>query len=132
MEGWRSAALAVMEQVNRVILGKQVEIREILLAFDNLLAYFRDQGLLERYRWELCYLTVHHVYLAASVRVLQIDRHNPLLGEFRDYLARWFPDWRQCSYLSRMSRAHRLLLTLLDKRLYGLAALLFRLKNRLG
>lgn len=33
MEGWRSAALAVMEQVNRVILGKQVEIREILLAF---------------------------------------------------------------------------------------------------
>ena len=106
--------------------------REILLAFDNLLPYFRDQGLLERYRWELCYLTVHHVYLAASVRVLQIDRRNPLLGEFRDYLARWFPDWRQCSYLSRMSRAHRLLLTLLDKRLYGLAALLFRLKNRLG
>ena len=68
----------------------------------------------------------------ASVRVLLIDKKHPLLGELRAYLERWFPDWRQCPYLSRMSRAHRLLLSLLGKKRYGLVALLFQLKGRLG
>ena len=85
--------------------------REILDAFEDLLSWFRAQGLLERYRQELCYLAVYHAFLTASVRVLLIDRKHPLLREFRESLERWFPDWRQCPYLSRLSRSHRLLLS---------------------
>ena len=106
--------------------------REIVEAFDDLLPWFQRQGLFEMYRQELCYLVVYHAYLTASVRVLLIDKKHPLLGELRAYLERWFPDWRQCPYLSRMSRAHRLLLSLLGKKRYGLVALLFQLKGRLG
>ena len=106
--------------------------QEILWAFDDLLPYFQEQGLFERYRQELCYLTLFHAYLTASVRVLLIDRKHPLLGEFRDYLNKWFPDYRRCKYLPRLSRVHKLLLSLLEKRMYGLVALLFRLKGRLG
>lgn len=106
--------------------------REILWAFDDLLPYFQDQGLFERYRQELCYLTLFHAYLTASVRVLLIDRKHPLLGEFRDYLNKWFPDYRRCNYLPRLNRLHRLLLSLLEKRMYGLVAVLFRLKDRMG
>lgn len=106
--------------------------REIVEAFDDLLPWFQQQGLFEKYRQELCYLVVYHAYLTASVRVLLIDKKHPLLGELRAYLERWFPDWRQCPYLSRMSRAHRLLLSLLGKKRYGLVALLFQLKGRLG
>ncbi len=106
--------------------------REILDAFEDLLSWFRAQGLLERYRQELCYLAVYHAFLTASVRVLLIDRKHPLLREFRESLERWFPDWRQCPYLSRLSRSHRLLLSLLEKRCYGLIALLFAVKGRLG
>lgn len=106
--------------------------REILWAFDDLLPYFQDQGLFERYRQELCYLTLFHAYLTASVRVLLIDRRHPLLGEFRDYLNKWFPDYRRCNYLPRLNRLHRLLLSLLEKRMYGLVAVLFRLKDRMG
>ena len=106
--------------------------REIVEAFDDLLPWFQRQGLFEKYRQELCYLVVYHADLTASVRVLLIDKKHPLLGELRAYLERWFPDWRQCPYLSRMSRAHRLLLSLLGKKRYGLVALLFQLKGRLG
>lgn len=106
--------------------------QEILWAFDDLLPYFQEQGLFEQYRQELCYLTLFHAYLTASVRVLLIDRKHPLLGEFRDYLNKWFPDYRRCKYLPRLSRVHKLLLSLLEKRMYGLVALLFRLKGRLG
>ena len=106
--------------------------REILDAFQNLLGYFRDQGLFDTYRQEMCYLTLYHVYLTASTRVLLIDRRHPLLREFREYLETQFPDYRQCRYLPRLSRSHKLLLSLLEKRWYGLIALLFRLKDRLG
>ncbi len=106
--------------------------REILLAFDDLFAYFKEKGLFEKYRQEFCYLTLFHAYLTASVRVLLIDRKHPLLKEFRDYLNKWFPDYRQCSYLNRLSRVHRLLLSLLEKRQYWLIALLFKLKGRLN
>ena len=41
--------------------------REILDAFEDLLSWFRAQGLLERYRQELCYLAVYHAFLTASV-----------------------------------------------------------------
>ena len=75
---------------------------------------------------------MYHAFLTASVRVLLIDRKHPLLREFRESLERWFPDWRQCPYLSRLSRSHRLLLSLLEKRCYGLIALLFAVKGRLG
>lgn len=105
--------------------------REILLAFDDLFSYFKEQGLFEKYRQEFCYLALFHAYLTASVRVLLIDRKHPLLKEFREYLHKWFPDYRQCKYLSRLSRSHRLLLSLLNKRQYGLIALLFKLKGRL-
>lgn len=106
--------------------------REILWAFDDLFSYFKDQGLFERYRQEFCYLALFHAYLTASVRVLLIDRKHPLLKEFRDYLNKWFPDYRQCKYLSRLSRSHKLLLSLLEKRMYGAIALLFKLKGRLN
>ena len=106
--------------------------REILLAFEDLLGYFREKGLFEKYREELCYLTLFHVFLAASSRVLQVDPKHPLLGEFSAYLKAQFPGYRQCKYLSRLSRSQRLLLALLERRQYRAAALLFKLKDRLG
>ena len=106
--------------------------REILDAFQDLLGYFRQEGQFDRFRQELCYLTLFHVYLTASVRVLLIDRKHPLLAQFREYLNTQFPDYRQCRYLSRLSKSHRLLFRLLELRQYGLIALLFRLKGGLG
>ena len=60
--------------------------REILEAFDDLLAFYREQGLYERYQKELCRLAIDHLYLAASVRVLLIDRKHGLLREFAEYM----------------------------------------------
>lgn len=103
--------------------------REILLAFDDLLSYFKEQGIFEQYRQELCFLTLFHAYITASVRILLINRKHPLLKECREYVNKWFPDYRHCKYLSRLNRVHLLLLSLLEKRLYRLIALLFRLKG---
>lgn len=102
---------------------------EILEAFDDLLGYFRGKGLFEACRDELCYLTLYHTYLTASARVARLDSKSPLLGRFRAYIESAFPDYKKNKYLCRLSRKQRLLWGLLEKKRYGLIALLFKLKG---
>lgn len=105
---------------------------EILDAFDDLLGWFRENGLFERYYNELSRLAVDHVLLAASVRVACIDPANELLGQFLDYVNTQFPDWRDNPYLQQLPRRHRLLVSLLLKKRYGTVRALFRLKQKLS
>ncbi len=102
---------------------------EILEAFDDILPWFRQRGLWEAYRDELEYLTLYHVYVIASARVIRLDRKHPLLPRFAAYVRENFPDYRKNRYLVRLTRNERLLFALLERRLYALAALLFRLKG---
>ena len=103
--------------------------REILDAFDDLLAFYKAQGLYERYKDELCRLAIDHIYLAASVRVLLIDRKHALLSEFADYMRRNFPNYPANPYLGELSRPRKLAFSLLEKRRYGTLYLLFRAKG---
>ena len=105
---------------------------EILEAFDDLLGWFRENGLFERYYNELSRLAVDHVLLAASVRVACIDPASELLGQFSDYVNTQFPDWRGNPYLQQLPRRHRLLVPLLLKKHYGTVRALFRLKQKLS
>lgn len=112
--------------------------REIIDAFDDLLPWFSEHGLLDVYREELCYLTAFHVYFTASVRVLraeQADRaltRDRLLPEFRAYVEEKFPDYRENKYLARLSKGQKLLWRLLEKKRYGGIQLLFKLKGALS
>lgn len=102
---------------------------EIIDAFDDILAYFKEQGAFEAYAPELCYLTLFHVYLTGSVRVINIDRRHGLLARFRTYLRENFPEYRKSVYLSRLGRNRRLIFSLLEKKMYGLVYLIFKIKG---
>ena len=103
--------------------------REILDAFDDLLPWFRKEGLFEAYRREMEYLAVFHVYLTAGVRVALADRKSPLLRELAAYVEERFPGWRQNPYLPKLGGKRRLLVSLLQKKWYWAVSLLFKLKG---
>ena len=103
--------------------------REILDAFDDLLPWFRKEGLFEAYRRELEYLAVFHVYLTAGVRVALADRKSPLLRELAAYVEERFPGWRQNPYLPKLGGKRRLLVSLLENKWYWAVSLLFKLKG---
>ncbi len=105
---------------------------EILYAFDDICGWFRAHGLYERWRDVLAFLAVQHILLAATVRVLQIDRKHRLISEFRTYMDTHFPDFRSNSYLSELDRNKRLIYKLLLKRRYRTVRLIFRAKSLLG
>ena len=105
---------------------------ELLTAFDDILAWYRENGLFDEFRDELCALAVEHILLSATVRVLLIDPHHRLIGEFRSYVEREFPDYTSNRYVAELPRARALAFRLLQKRRYGTVRLLFGLKERLG
>lgn len=106
--------------------------REIIDAFDDLLRYYRENGLFERYHDELCRLTIDHVFLAASVRVLMADPSHPLLDELQQYTRQHFPNFTKNRYLPQLPRTKKLAFRLLMHRRYRTLAMLFRAKERLG
>lgn len=102
---------------------------EILEAFEDLFSYFRGQGLFEAYRIPLGFLTVSHVYIAASVRVLRIDPNHPLLERFRAFLLQEFPGYRSNPMMTRLSRNQRIVMWLLDRRMYRTIRMIFKIKG---
>lgn len=103
--------------------------REILDAFDDILGWYREQGLFSQYKDELRHLALVHVYLTASVRVLRQDTRHPLLREFRAYLLREFPDYKEDVYRGRLTKNQRVALALLDKRMVSLLHGIFKIKD---
>ena len=102
---------------------------EIIDAFEDLLGWYRAQGLFDQYAPQLERLCIDHVYLAASVRVLRVDPNHPLLGEFRNYLQTNFPNYRNNPLLGELPRSKHLAYTLLEGKHYRLLKLLFSLKD---
>ncbi len=118
---------------NSITRNKNVDRNhEIIDAFDDLLGWYRENGLFERYRDELCRLAIDHIFLAASVRVLMTDPKHPLLEEFYQYMRKYFPGFEKNRYVAQLPRAKKLAFRLLLHRRYRLLATLFRAKNKVG
>lgn len=105
---------------------------EILQAYDDILGWYGAHGFLDARRAELTFQAVQHILLAATVRVLLIDRKSPLVGEFRAYMERNFPDFRENKYLPLLDKNKRLIYRLLLKRRYRTVRMIFRVKRLLG
>lgn len=103
---------------------------EIIDAFDDLLGYFKSHGKFDEYREELCHLTLSHVYLVASVRVITLDRKHPLIKKFAAYIKQSFPDYKKSKYIRRLTRNQRIALLLLEKKQHFMIDLIFKIKSR--
>lgn len=103
---------------------------EIIDAFDDILNWFKKEGVFEMYSEVLCGLCMEHLYMAASVRVLEVDVKHPLLQQFAKYMDKEFPEYRKNRYFDRFSKLRKLVFYLLEMKQYELLRLLFNLKNR--
>ena len=109
--------------------GRKVEI---LYAYDDILSWYEERDLLETHRAELAFQAVQHILLAATVRVLLIDKKHELIGRFRSYMEEHFPDFRENPYLPLLDSNKQLIYKLLLKKRYGSIRWIFRIKRLLG
>lgn len=106
--------------------------REIIDAFDDLIAWFKENGYYHQYYEELCRLAVEHIFVVGSVRVLRIDDKSPLLKEFADYMKNNFPDYKKNKRLDSMNRNQKMVLGLLNRKQYHLVRRMFEIKDRIS
>lgn len=105
---------------------------EILYAYDDILSWYEQRDLLKKHRQELAFQAVQHILLAATVRVLLIDKKHELIGRFRSYMQEHFPDFRENPYLPLLDSNKQLIYKLLLKNRYGCIRWIFRIKRLLG
>ena len=105
---------------------------EILYAYDDILSWYEERDLLQPHRAELAFQAVQHILLAATVRVLLIDKKHELIGRFRSYMEEHFPDFRENPYLPMLDSNKQLIYKLLLKKRYGSIRWIFRIKRLLG
>lgn len=105
---------------------------EILYAYDDILSWYEERDLLQPHRAELAFQAVQHILLAATVRVLLIDKKHELIGRFRSYMEEHFPDFRENPYLPLLDSNKNLIYKLLLKKRYGSIRWIFRIKRLLG
>ncbi len=111
-----------------IMNNKNVERnREIIDAMEDLRLWFSERGLFDKYRDELEFLTIDHVLVSATVRVLRTaPSSHPLVGEFRRYTEKFCRDIKKNSYVSTMPGNRKVILGLLLKKLYLPVTFIFR------
>lgn len=102
---------------------------EIMDAIDDVLTWYQAHSLFEQYKNELGKLCVDNVLYDASVRILKVQSTHPLLPQLLDFTAARFPDYRYNPYLKDYSARKKLVLSLLKKKRYRTAHLLFAAVN---
>ena len=105
---------------------------EILYAYDDILDWYRSHGYYEAHREALEFQAIQHIFLAATVRVLLINRKDRLIADFRAYMEEHFPTFRENPYLPLLDSNKHLIFRLLLKKRYRTVALVFRVKKLLG
>ena len=103
--------------------------REIIDAFEDILSWYKNNGLYDEYKDILCRLAIDNVYIPASVRVLREDVKHPLLKEFSDYMDTNFPSYENNPYISQLPKFKLLAFKLLRGKHYRLLRLLFKIKG---
>ena len=90
---------------------------EIIDAAEEILRWYQQAGLYERYENELCYMAFYNAFLTASVRVNAADPKSGVQEKLLQWFPAAFPNWQENPYIQGMSRKHRLLTRLLMRRM---------------
>ncbi|MBR5515352.1 MAG: glycosyltransferase family 2 protein [Clostridia bacterium] len=102
---------------------------EIIDAFEDIISWFKQQGLFEEYKDELCRLAIDNIIIAASVRVLMANTKHPLLTKFKDYTKENFPDFKKNKYINKIPGMKKLAYKLVMGNRYKILKLLFTIKK---
>lgn len=95
----------------------------------NLLDYFNNNNLFEKYKEELEALTVLHGYFYASLETLLMKNDRNQLAKFRAFIESEFECFQKNAYLKKLSLKEKLQFKLLLNKQYNLIRVLTSIKN---
>lgn len=108
--------------------SKADRICEIMDATDDLINYYKEHHLYDKYKDELEFIVINHVYYLGSLHVAQVDKNSRLLPEFKKYMAQ-YPNFMNNKYIDLLGQKGKVTLNLLNKENYFKLSMLLKLKK---
>lgn len=97
---------------------------------DFLEDYFRRQKAEQTYKKELEYLFFEHGYFVPSKEIILADQQCPWLARFRDFALSRHPKMLKNPYIGKLSGKDKLMLFLMNRKLYGVMNLLSGMRKK--
>ena len=105
---------------------------EILQAFDDILNYVQKNKK-EEYMKMIEFLAIDHIYISTIVRVLRANADNKLkinvINKLINYMDTNFPKFRENQYLDKLSKNRKIIYNLINKKMYSIVKLIFKIKR---
>lgn len=102
---------------------------EIIDAVEEILGWYRQEGLYARYEPQLCAMAHYNAFLTSSVRVNAADPKSDVQEKLLRWFVSAFPNWRDNPYIRALAPKHRLLSFLLMHRMRRSVHLIMRLND---
>ena len=105
---------------------------DILKSFDSLINYLKEKKCYDKYKDEVTYLAIYHIYIAAIVRIININNSKDkkqVINELIKYMESNFPDFKNNRYLYLLDRNKKIVYNLVRYHQYLLIRLIFKIKK---
>ena len=104
---------------------------EIIAAADDLLSYYKDNGLFEKYHDELEYSVFYNELLTSTDRVNLIDPKSPVQAQLLAWYRKEFPGYKDNPYFKKIPAKLKLIHFLISHRMYSALNLLLTANNKI-
>lgn len=124
---WYEYLMRAGSITNSASIGRNAEI---ITAVEEVIGYYKANGLYERYATQLEYMALYHELITSTTRVNLIDPNSDLQDKLLDDYTAKFPNYRQNPYVLRMPKKLKLLLWLIERRQHKAINLIMRANNK--
>ena len=97
---------------------------------DFIRKYYIDRKADRQYKNELEYLFFEHGYFVPSKEIVLEDFTSPWLIRFKDFIIKNYPDFLKNPYIKKMSLKDKILLGLMEKKMYAVMNLLSNMRKK--
>jgi len=112
--------------------SKIERIKEIFLAFDDLIGFLKNNEIYDKYYDYLEFSAIENILIAAIVRVINNSSRknmNKNVKPYINYLNKTFPTYKKNKYIGRLNWKKRLIYILVINKKYNLIKFIFKVKN---
>lgn len=100
-------------------------------AIEDIVSYFKEQGIYHSFRAELEYLAFEHAFFVPTKEILLDDPKSPYLERFREYVDEIFPNASKSPYIGEcLSIKDKVMLWLIKRRWYQATILLSKVRKQ--
>ena len=105
---------------------------QIIDAMDELLKYFKEQGIYEEFEQELEFLAVYHLLFFSVVQINKIDPKSVIQKRIKEYVIEKFPNYQKNYYYKkRFGTKEKLILYFIRKGWFYLLRICFEMSKKM-